>query len=184
MSIPLSLNRIPTVRSLAPNPGQEFDSQWAVFFLDCRVFAESLCRVQSRPPSPSSKMYAQRLTQRHAVAAYRVASRAQQLRRLASAPPPAPPPKTPQPAPPSKSYRYEKAEPERSWVVQKIRANSTALNFVRALGRAMGYGSTKQVAGRRTLAMYEQVCAIKASEDRVFWQGERDPSECGLSPMS
>jgi len=40
----------------------------------------------------------------------------------------------------------------------------------------MGYGSTKQVAGRRTLAMYEQVCAIKASEDRVFWQA------CDLPP--
>jgi cytochrome b pre-mRNA-processing protein 3 len=55
-------------------------------------------------------------------------------------------------------------------VVQRIRANPVAFKIVRALSRALGYGSTKQVAGRRTLAMYEQVCAIKASEDRVFWQ--------------
>jgi len=125
-------------------------------------------------------MYAQRLTQKHAVAVYRVAFRAQQLRRLATAPPPS---GTPQPTPSSQPYRHEKAEPERSWVVQKIRANPISFKIVRALGRAMGYGSMKQVAGRRTLAMYEQVCAIKASEDRVFWQeGEHLPPVRGLSP--
>ena len=129
-------------------------------------------------------MYAQRLTPKHLVAACRGASRAQELRRFVTAPPP---PEAPQPTPSSKPYRYEKAEPERSWVVQKIRANPIAFKVVRALARAMGYGSTKQVAGRRTLAMYEQVCAIKASEDRVFWQeGEHLPSvrdllSCGLT---
>jgi cytochrome b pre-mRNA-processing protein 3 len=115
-------------------------------------------------------MYAQRLTQRNLAAAYRVSSRARQLRRLATV---SPPPETPRPIPSPKPYRYEKPEQGRSWVVQKIRANPTALKVVRALSRAMGYGSSKQVAGRRTLAMYEQVCAIKASEDRVFWQGMR-----------
>ena len=125
-------------------------------------------------------MYAQRLTQKHLVAACRGASRAQELRRFVTAPPP---PEAPQPTPSSKPYRYEKAEPERSWVVQKIRANPIAFKVVRALARAMGYGSTKQVAGRRTLAMYEQVCAVKASEDRVFWQeGEYLPLVCGLFP--
>ena len=92
-----------------------------------------------------------------------------------------PPPVEPQPTS-QKPYRYEKTEPERSWVVQKIRANPIALKVVRALGRAMGYGSTKQVAGRRTLAMYEQVCAVKASQDRLFWQGEHFPSERGSLP--
>lgn len=118
-------------------------------------------------------MYAQRLTQKRVVAVYRVASRAQQLRRLATAPPP---PGTPQPTPLSNPHRYEKAEPERSWVEQKIRANPITFKIVRALGRAMGYGNVKQVAGRRTLAMYEQVCAIKPSEDRVFWQEGKHPS--------
>ena len=129
--------------------------------------------AESDPPSPvtSSKMHAQRLAQKHVLAAYRIASRARQLRRLTTTPPPS---ETPQPTPSSKPYRYEKAEPERSWVVQRIRANPVAFKIVRALSRALGYGSTKQVAGRRTLAMYEQVCAIKPSEDRVFWQeGER-----------
>lgn len=134
---------------------------------------------QSRPLSPSSQMYAQRLARKHVVCAHRVASRAQQFRRLATAPPP---PETPQPNP-SKPYRYEKAEQERSPVVQKIRANPIAFKIVQALGRVMGYGSTKQVAGRRTLAMYEQVCAVKASEDRVFWEeGEHFLLPCSLVP--
>ena len=146
-----------------------------MFRLDASAESDS----DHRPLSPSVKMHVQRLAQKHIVAAYRVASRAQQLRRLATAPPP---PETPQSTPSPNPYRYEKAEPERSWVVQKIRANPIAFKIVRALGRAMGYGSTKQVAGRRTLAMYEQVCAIKASEDRVFWQeGELFPSVRWLS---
>lgn len=144
-----------------------------------RVFAARLPNPNPTTVSPPSKMYAQRLTQKHLVAAYRVASGARQLRRLVTTPPP---PETPQPAPSSGPYRYEKAEPERSRLVQKIRANPIAFKIVRALGRAMGYGSTRQVAGRRTLAMYEQVCAIKASEDRVFWQGEHLPLVYGLFP--
>jgi len=159
--------------------GREFDSERGGRFFGltrpCRAPAES-----DPDHSLSSRMYAQRLTQKHLVAAYRVASGARQLRRLTTAPPP--PPETPQPAPSSGPYRYEKAEPERSRLVQKIRANPIAFKIVRALGRAMGYGSTRQVAGRRTLAMYEQVCAIKASEDRVFWQGEHLLLVCGLFP--
>ena len=167
-----------------PPLGQEFDSRCGGFFFfgSSRV---SCAPAQSDPDhrllSPS-KMYTQRLTRRHVVAAYRGVFRAQQLRCLVTTPPP---PEIPQPPP--KPYRYEKAEPKRSWAVQKIRANPTALKIVQALGRAMGYGSTKQVAGRRTLAMYERVCAFKASEDRVFWQeGEQLPStrsllHCGLT---
>ena len=157
--------------------GQEFDSRHGGRFF--RLDASLPCASAEPDPdhSPSSKMYGQRLTQKHLVAAYRAASGARQLRRLATAPLPS---ETPQPAPSSKPYRYEKTEPERSWVVQKIRANPIAFRVVRALGRALGYGSTKQVAGRRTLAMYEQVCAIKASEDRVFWQGKHLPLICGL----
>ena len=125
-------------------------------------------------------MYAQRLTRRNVIAAYWTASRAQQLRRLATVPPP---PKTAQPTPSPTPYRYEKPELERSWVVQKIRVNPMALRIIRALSRTLGYGNTKQVAGRRTLAMYEQVCAIKALEDRVFWEGAYPPVEHDLFPF-
>jgi len=168
--------RGPTVNSRLL--GQEFDSGRGGRFFGLTRLCRGASAESDPDHSPSSKMYGQRLTQKHLVAAYRVASGARQLRRFATVPPP----ETPQLAPSSKQYRYEKAEPEQSRVVQKIRANPIAFKIVRAIARAMGYGSTKQVAGRRTLAMYEQVCAIKASEDRVFWQGEYLPLVCGLFP--
>ena len=34
----------------------------------------------------------------------------------------------------------------------------------------MGYGSPKQVAGRRAFAMYEQLCIVRPEEDKTFWQ--------------
>ena len=33
----------------------------------------------------------------------------------------------------------------------------------------MGYGSSRQIAARRALALYEQLCAGRAQEDRRFW---------------
>jgi hypothetical protein len=168
--------RGPTVSFRAS--GRGFDSHFDQYYIDASL---PIASAESRPVTIITllRMYAQRLSQRHVVATYRTASRAHQLRRLATV---TPPPETPEPAPSSKPCRYEKAEPERSWLVQRIRANPFALKTVRALGRAMGYGSIKQVAGRRTLAIYEQVCAIKASEDRAFWQGECLPSERRSSP--
>lgn len=38
----------------------------------------------------------------------------------------------------------------------------------------LGYGSAKQIAGQRTLAIYEQICLRKAEGDRAFWQDECD----------
>jgi len=40
--------------------------------------------------------------------------------------------------------------------------------FLRVFG-AMGYGSSRQIAARRALALYEQLCAGRAEEDRQFW---------------
>ena len=40
--------------------------------------------------------------------------------------------------------------------------------FLRVFG-AMGYGSSRQIAARRALALYEQLCAGRAEEDRRFW---------------
>lgn len=33
----------------------------------------------------------------------------------------------------------------------------------------MGYGSSRQIAARRALALYEQLCTGRAEEDRQFW---------------
>jgi hypothetical protein len=38
------------------------------------------------------------------------------------------------------------------------------------LTNALGYGSPKQMAGRRAFGFYEQVCAVKPDHDREFWQ--------------
>ena len=40
--------------------------------------------------------------------------------------------------------------------------------FLKTFG-ALGYGSSRQVAARRALALYEQLCAGRAEEDREFW---------------
>lgn len=48
--------------------------------------------------------------------------------------------------------------------------------FLRVFG-ALGYGSSRQVAARRALALYEELCAGRAEEDREFWA-----QECHLPP--
>lgn len=45
------------------------------------------------------------------------------------------------------------------------------------MANIMGYGSPKQVAGRRAFAMYEQLCVVRPDEDMAFWQ-----EECHLPP--
>jgi cytochrome b pre-mRNA-processing protein 3 len=41
----------------------------------------------------------------------------------------------------------------------------------------LGYGSPKQMAGRRSFVLYGQVCAVKPDQDRTFWQdGEFGPA--------
>ena len=34
----------------------------------------------------------------------------------------------------------------------------------------IGYGSPKQMAGRRAFILYDKICAVKPDEDRAFWQ--------------
>ncbi|TFY76045.1 hypothetical protein EWM64_g7967 [Hericium alpestre] len=48
--------------------------------------------------------------------------------------------------------------------------------FMKVFG-ALGYGSSKQVAARRALAIYENLCAVRAEEEQDFWQ-----HECHLPP--
>jgi hypothetical protein len=40
--------------------------------------------------------------------------------------------------------------------------------FLKVFG-ALGYSSSRQVAARRALALYEELCADRAEEDREFW---------------
>jgi len=40
--------------------------------------------------------------------------------------------------------------------------------FLKVFG-ALGYRSSKQIAARRALALYEQLCSGRADEDSAFW---------------
>ena len=40
--------------------------------------------------------------------------------------------------------------------------------FLKVFG-ALGYGSSRQIAARRALALYEQLCTGRAEEDSAFW---------------
>jgi cytochrome b pre-mRNA-processing protein 3 len=104
-------------------------------------------RIVLRPSRPI-------LTQLHAYS----------LRQYASAPTPAPTPG------PSKPYRREKGPTrEPSWLTRKLKQSPTAMGaFLKVFG-ALGYGSSKQIAARRALALYERLCAGRAEEDSVFW---------------
>ncbi|KAH8998332.1 hypothetical protein EDB86DRAFT_3064173 [Lactarius hatsudake] len=94
------------------------------------------------------------------------------LRSYVSAPVPKPTPG------PTKPYEHEKAPPpEQSWLTRKLKQSPTAMRvFLKVFG-ALGYGSSRQVAARRALALYEQLCAGRAEEDREFWA-----QECHLPP--
>ncbi|KAI0087514.1 hypothetical protein BDY19DRAFT_892805 [Irpex rosettiformis] len=67
--------------------------------------------------------------------------------------------------------------PQRSWLTEKVRASPTAKKLFLGLATLMGYNTPKQVAARRSLAMYEKVCVPKADEEQEFWQ-----QDCRLPP--
>ena len=78
---------------------------------------------------------------------------------------------TPKPTPgPSTPYQHEK-EPTRepSWLTRKLKQSPTAMAAFLKIFGALGYNSPKQIAARRALALYEQLCSGRANEDSVFW---------------
>ncbi|KAG6809237.1 hypothetical protein H0H92_001062 [Tricholoma furcatifolium] len=64
-----------------------------------------------------------------------------------------------------------------SWLTRKVKASPAAMKFFLNLTNVMGYGSTKQVAGRRAFALYERVVAVTPDTDAAFWQ-----QNCRLPP--
>lgn len=71
---------------------------------------------------------------------------------------------------PSKPYQHEKESTrEPSWLTHKLKQSPMAMRaFLKVFG-ALGYGSSKQIAARRALALYEQLCSGRADEDSAFW---------------
>ena len=70
----------------------------------------------------------------------------------------------------------------KSWLTRKVESSPSAMKIFLKLTNLLGYGSPKQVAGRRAFALYDQVCAVKPDQDRSFWQdGVFDPTLDALS---
>jgi len=61
-------------------------------------------------------------------------------------------------------------EKEKSWLTRKVEASPTARAAFLAVAKALGYGSPRQLAGRRAFVLYENICAVKPDHDLEFWQ--------------
>ncbi|CCL98381.1 uncharacterized protein FIBRA_00376 [Fibroporia radiculosa] len=64
-----------------------------------------------------------------------------------------------------------------SWLTRKLEDSPAAKSAFLKFATFMGYGSPKQVAGRRAFAMYERLCVVRPDEDKAFWQ-----DDCHLPP--
>lgn len=81
-------------------------------------------------------------------------------------------PSTPseEPKGPTEPYHYEKPQVQPAWLSKKILENPTSRSLFLKFMTLFGYGSKKQIAGRRAMYLYESLCAVKAEEDRDFWR--------------
>ena len=72
----------------------------------------------------------------------------------------------------SASHNKTPSPPQRkkSWLTRQVETSPTAKTIFMALAKTLGYGSPKQVAGRRAFVLYESVCAVRPDDENVFWQ--------------
>lgn len=78
---------------------------------------------------------------------------------------------TPGPSPPSSPESSAvKSQFQESWLTRLVRRNPAAKRAFLGLMTLFGYNSPKQIAGRRAFYLYEYVCAVKAGEEKDFWQ--------------
>lgn len=69
-------------------------------------------------------------------------------------------------------YAHSKPPPPpKTWLATKLKQNPTALRAFLGFTKLLGYGSKKQIAGRRAFLLYERLCAARPDEEREFWQG-------------
>ena len=61
-------------------------------------------------------------------------------------------------------------EPKKSWLTRKVEESPMWRALFFQITNLVGYGSPKQLAGRRSFLLYENICAVKPDEDRAFWQ--------------
>jgi cytochrome b pre-mRNA-processing protein 3 len=56
-----------------------------------------------------------------------------------------------------------------SWLTRKVKSSPTALKIFLKVAKALGYGSPQQVTARRALALYRELCTVRADEESAFW---------------
>ncbi|KAG2113532.1 uncharacterized protein F5147DRAFT_49574 [Suillus discolor] len=89
--------------------------------------------------------------------------------RSAAAAPKLKPTPTSTPPPPS----FEPApQREQSWLTTKVKASPLLFSVFLSAARILGYGSPQQFANRRTLLLYNTLCATRADEASAFWREE------------
>ncbi|KAF8128989.1 hypothetical protein EV363DRAFT_1400239 [Boletus edulis] len=64
-----------------------------------------------------------------------------------------------------------------SWLTHRVKASPVLYAVFLGLARALGYASSKQLANRRALHMYNTLCATRADQEADFWR-----KECALPP--
>ena len=60
--------------------------------------------------------------------------------------------------------------PKTSWLTRKVEESPMWRALFFQFTNVIGYGSPKQMAGRRAFILYDKICAVKPDEDRAFWQ--------------
>ena len=64
-------------------------------------------------------------------------------------------------------------QPEQSsknWLTQKIESSPATKKWFLAIAKGLGYGSPKQLAGRRSFVLYDRVVALTPDQSVTFWQ--------------
>ncbi|KAF9049073.1 hypothetical protein BJ165DRAFT_1343726 [Panaeolus papilionaceus] len=75
------------------------------------------------------------------------------------------------------TQQQQQQQPPKSWLTRKIETSPQARKIFMTMTNMLGYGSPKQLAGRRAFVLYEQICAVTPDQDRDFWQ-----KDCSLPP--
>ncbi|KAG2155268.1 uncharacterized protein EDB93DRAFT_1239181 [Suillus bovinus] len=89
--------------------------------------------------------------------------------RSAAAAPKLKPTPTPTPTPPSFEPIPQR---EQSWLTTKVKSSPILFSIFLSVARVLGYGSPQQFANRRTLLLYNTLCATRADETSEFWKEE------------
>ncbi|KAJ3506706.1 hypothetical protein NLJ89_g6720 [Agrocybe chaxingu] len=84
---------------------------------------------------------------------------------------------TTSPTSPSTSTQTNPEGPPKSWLTRKVESSPVAKRIFLGLTNLLGYGSPKQLAGRRAFVLYKDVCAPRPEEEEAFWR-----NSCHLPP--